>query len=259
MKAAATTPAKRKTGAAGKVAVRKAAAPKVATRAKAQTRLQLRAVDAPLVRADLKRPPARLSTSLAAFAGAALKSPRKTLGGLGRAVSELVQVVRGRSTVAPAPGDKRFEDVAFRENALYRRLMQGHLALARQLQKLAGELGLSPRDEARAKMALGMVADTLAPTNTLLGNPAALKRTLDTGGRNLVAGVTQLVDDWRHNGRLPSSVDVSKFKVGGNLAMTPGDVVFRSEQLELIQYRPQTAAVHGTPSTTSGTWHPGAA
>jgi len=247
MKTAATTPAKRKTGAAGKGAARKPAAPKAPAHAKAPARPQPPAADAPLVRADLKRPPARLSKSLAAFAGAALKNPRKTLGGLGRAAGELVQVVRGKSTVAPAPGDKRYDDPAFRDNAVYRRLMQGHLALARQTHQLASELGLSPRDEARAKMALGMVADTLAPTNTLLGNPAALKRTLDTGGRNLVTGVAQLVEDWRRNGGLPSSVDVSKFKVGGNLAMTPGDVVFRSEQLELIQYRPQTATVHGTP------------
>ena len=42
-------------------------------------------------------------------------------------------------------------------------------------------------------------------------------------------------------------MDKSTFKVGGNLAVTPGDVVYRSEQLELIQYRPQTPTVHGTP------------
>jgi polyhydroxyalkanoate synthase len=96
-------------------------------------------------------------------------------------------------------------------------------------------------------MALGMLADTLAPTNTLLGNPAALKRTLETGGRNLASGLAQMLADWRHNGGMPSMVDGTKFKVGENLATTPGDVVYRSEQLELIQYRPQTATVKGTP------------
>jgi polyhydroxyalkanoate synthase len=205
------------------------------------------ASDTPLVNAELKRKPMRLSQSLSAFAGGVLKNPRKTASGLGRAAGELVQVVRGKSAIAPTAGDKRFDDPAFRDSALYRRLMQGHLALARQTHQLAGELGLSPRDEARAKMVLGIAADTLAPTNTLFGNPAALKRTLETGGRNLVSGVAQLVDDWRHNGGLPASVDVSRFKVGENVAVTPGDVVYRSEQLELLQYRPSTAHVHGTP------------
>jgi polyhydroxyalkanoate synthase len=201
----------------------------------------------PLISAELKRKPSRLGKSLVALAGAALKHPRKTVTGLGRAASDLADVVRGKSTIAPAAGDRRFDDPAWRESALYRRIMQGHLALARQTQQLAGELELSPRDEARAKMILGMAADTLAPTNTLLGNPAALKRTLETGGRNLVTGVAQLVRDWRQNGGLPASVDVSKFKVGENVATTPGDVVYRSDQLELIQYRALTASVQGTP------------
>jgi len=185
--------------------------------------------EAPLVSTELERKPSRLSASLRAMAGAAIRQPGKTVGAVGRAAGELAQVVRGRSSVAPTAGDRRFDDPAWRDNGLYRRVMQGHLALSRETHRLAGELGLSARDEARAKMMLGMVADTLAPTNTLLGNPAALKRTLDTGGRNLLRGVAQLVEDWRRNGGLPASVDVSKFK------------------LELIQYRPQTPNVHGTP------------
>ena len=147
----------------------------------------------------------------------------------------------------PPPSDRRFDDPAWRDNPLYRRVMQGHLALAQETHRLVGDLGLAPRDEARAKMVLGMAADTLAPTNTLLGNPAALKRTLESGGRNLVAGAAQLIDDWRRNGGLPASVDGSGFEVGENLAATPGAVVYRNELLELIQYRPQTPTVHGTP------------
>jgi polyhydroxyalkanoate synthase len=92
-----------------------------------------------------------------------------------------------------------------------------------------------------------MLADTLAPTNTLLGNPAALKRTLETGGGNLATGLAQMLADWRRNGGMPSMVDGTAFKVGENLATTPGDVVHRSTELELIQYRPQTATVQGTP------------
>lgn len=207
----------------------------------------LAAADAPLVSTELKRTPLRLSASLRALAGALVRQPRKAARAVRRGVGELAQVLRGKSAIEPAAGDRRFDDPAWRDNALYRRWMQAHLALAREVHQLVGELELSPRDQARARMVAGMVADTLAPTNLLLGNPAALKRTIDTGGSNLLQGARQLIDDWRHNGGLPASVDQSKFKVGGNLAMTPGDVVFRSEQLELIQYRPQTSEVRGTP------------
>jgi len=195
--------------------------------------------------ADHKGP--RLGASLKALAVAAVKHPGRLAGGLRRAGTELVKVAGGRSEVAPAPNDRRFDDSTWRDNAVYRRLMQGHLALARETHRLAGEIGLSPRDEARARMLLGIAADTLAPTNTLLGNPAALKRTIESGGRNLVSGVLQLVDDWRRNGGLPAMVDTSKFKVGHNLATTSGDVVLRSAELELLQYKPQTPQVHGTP------------
>jgi polyhydroxyalkanoate synthase len=181
------------------------------------------------------------------FAIAAIRQPGKTVRRLKRAGAEVVKAARGRSTFEPAPGDRRFEDPAWRENALYRRLLQGYLSLSAEAHGWVRDLGLPPRDEARAGMLVGIVADTLAPTNNLLGNPAALKRTLDTGGANLKAGARSFAADWRRNGFLPSSVDASKFKVGENLAVTPGAVVYRDEALELIQYRPQTEAVHGTP------------
>ena len=239
--------ATRKKAAMAPRATVKSAAAKALVRARLLARPATEHAAAPLVRADLQRKPMRLSASLKAIARAALRQPRKATGSVGRAAGELIEVVRGKSAIAPAPNDRRFDDPTWRDNGLYRRLMQGHLALAREAQRLAGELGLSAQDEARAKMVLGIVGDALAPTNLLLGNPAALKRTLETGGRNLRAGIAQRVQDWRHNGGLPASVDKSPFKVGGNLAATPGDVVYRNEHLELIQYRPQTPTVHGTP------------
>lgn len=200
-----------------------------------------------VVRPDLPRKGASLGTSLAAFTASALTQPLKSIESMRRASAELLHVTTGRSTIEPAPNDRRFEDPAWRSNLLYRSLMQSHLALAREAQRVVGELRLPARDEARARMAVGMAADTLAPTNILIGNPAALKHTFETAGGNLVTGAMNLTDDWRDNGGLPSSVDRSGFKVGENLAITPGAVVHRCGLLELIQYRPQTPMVHGTP------------
>ena len=200
-----------------------------------------------LVDPGLARKRQRLSKSLGAVATAAVKRPGATIKGLAATGGALLSALRGRSTLVPAAGDRRFEDAAFRDSPLYRRLMQSYLALSSGSQRWADGLDLDPRDAARAKMVLGMVGDTLAPTNTLLGNPAALKRTLETGGGNLAKGIKQMLRDMRSGNGLPSSVDRAQFKVGGNLALTPGAVVYRDEVLELIQYTPQTAKVHGTP------------
>jgi polyhydroxyalkanoate synthase len=199
------------------------------------------------VRPELQRNGASLAESFAAFASGLLLHPLTSLQGAGRATTALLDAATGRSSIEPAPKDRRFDDPTWRENPLYRSIMQAHLALTRESQRVAGELGLSERDETRARMVLGMATDTLAPTNTLLGNPAALRRTLETGGRNLADGALNLVADWCANSGLPASVDATQFEVAGNLAITPGAVVHRSQQLELIEYRAQTETVHGTP------------
>jgi polyhydroxyalkanoate synthase len=205
------------------------------------------AADGTRIDPALTRNTPKLSASLKAFARAALTQPGRSAKAAGRLGAGVVSAVRGASALEPATGDRRFEDPAWRENPLYRRLLQGYLSMSSEAQRWVGDLALAPRDEARARMLLAMVTDTLAPTNTLLGNPGALKRTLETGGANLASGVRSMVGDWRKNGGLPASVDASKFRVGENLALTPGAVVHRDATLELIQYRPQTGQVHGTP------------
>ena len=73
-----------------------------------------------------------------------------------------------------------------------------------------------------------------------------LKETIDSGGANLVKGGRRFVRD-ASNGRLPAMVDTSRFEVGGNLAVSEGSVVLRTEVFELIQYRPTTDEVYETP------------
>ncbi|MBB3175867.1 alpha/beta fold hydrolase [Variovorax sp. Sphag1AA] len=199
------------------------------------------------IRSDLVRTGSRLSDSFISLAAAVCRRPFETIRALQRSSTAVLKATTGFSKIEPAAGDRRFDDPTWTRNPVYRALMQSHLALAQEVHRMAGELDLSPRDEARAHMALGMVADTLAPTNTLVGNPAAIRRTLETGGRNLFEGARQLAADWRDNGGLPSMVDGTQFGVGSNLAVTPGAVVHRHEMLELIEYKAQTKTVHGTP------------
>jgi polyhydroxyalkanoate synthase len=154
------------------------------------------------------------------------------------AASQLLEVLVGRSDVAAEPRDKRFADRAWSDNPVYRRLLQAYLVEARAVLAVVDEVEIDPKSRERARFAMSLFTEAAAPTNTLLGNPNALAKAVQTRGRSLLTGVRHMAHDLCHNGGLPATVDTRPFTVGGNLAVTPGQVVHRSEVFELIQYSP---------------------
>jgi polyhydroxyalkanoate synthase subunit PhaC len=175
------------------------------------------------------------------------RHPHRAVGDAGALAIELARVAAGRSGVKPAKGDRRFGDRAWQDNWLLRRVMQSYLAGCDVVDRLITDAELDWRSERQARFAATNVLDALAPTNYPWSNPAVLKASIDEGGANLVRGGRRLVGDMTRSPRLPASVDVTKFEVGGNLAATPGSVVMRNEVLELIQYRPTTEQVRTVP------------
>jgi polyhydroxyalkanoate synthase subunit PhaC len=160
----------------------------------------------------------------------------RALAGESRAILE-------GSADVEAPGDRRFADPTWQTNFFYRRWLQAYLVLERELKNLPDELAGDEQSADRARFLLSFLADAVAPTNFLAGNPTALKRARETRGRSLIAGARNFVDDLRHNGRMPTMVDTEPFAVGATTAVSPGAVVHRTELLELIQYRPTTPRV----------------
>jgi len=173
--------------------------------------------------------------------------PVVVLAGTWDAGQQLLRVAVGRSDVAPAPGDKRFAYPAWTSNPIYRRLLQTYLVEARSVVGLVDDLAMDHKSRERARFAVSLFTEAAAPTNTLLGNPAALAKAVQTRGRSLVAGARHFADDVRHNRGMPSTVDPRPFSVGGNLGVTPGQVVHRSDVFELIQYSPSTPATYERP------------
>ncbi|QQS01091.1 MAG: alpha/beta fold hydrolase [Austwickia sp.] len=162
---------------------------------------------------------------------------------------ELLKIGTGASEVAPDRGDKRFSDPTWQTNPAYRAIAQGYLAGTRAVDKLTDRLEEKDYRHAQAvKFVSGIVTSALAPTNYLLGNPAALKRAFETGGKSLVEGGKNWIDDLVHNGGMPSMVRKDAFTVGVDLAVTPGAVVTRDPVAELLQYTPTTAQVHEVPT-----------
>jgi polyhydroxyalkanoate synthase subunit PhaC len=166
--------------------------------------------------------------------------------------NDLMQVAAGTSEIKPEPNDRRFADPAFSENPFYLGLMQAYLAWRSAMHDLVGLstetiAGEDWKLPAQERFAVTLLTEAMAPTNTLLGNPAALKRAFDTAGRSLLEGFRNYVNDLLTNGGMPSQVDKRPFAVGRNLAMTPGTVVHRGKLYELIQYKPATAQVYERP------------
>lgn len=146
-----------------------------------------------------------------------------------------------------APKDKRFSDPVWDSNPVYRMLKQSYLTWCSSTIAWIDGLDLEPQHAERMKLLTGTILDSWSPTNVLIGNPAAMKKTLEQGGENILAGMRNLVDDLVHNEGMPSSVDRSKFDVGVNLGISEGEVIHRDSLLELIQYAPKTEKVKGTP------------
>jgi polyhydroxyalkanoate synthase subunit PhaC len=162
---------------------------------------------------------------------------------------ELARVALGRSSVGPDPRDRRFRDPAWTAHPAYRRLGQSYLAACAALDQVVDGLELAGerRTAERTRLLGSLVTGALAPTNTVLGNPAALKRAFDTGGASLLQGSLRAWDDVRHHGGLPRMVPRESLRVGRELGVTPGDVVQRDVLAELLRYAPVTPEVRERP------------
>jgi polyhydroxyalkanoate synthase len=147
--------------------------------------------------------------------------------------------------VESAPSDRRFSSREWRDNPYYDYLRQSYLLAARYVEELLESAALEPADRERARFAARQWIDAMSPANFAATNPAALRQALATQGESLTRGLANLIGD-AQKGRLSQS-DESAFELGRDLGVTPGDVVFENELIQLIQYRPSTPRVASRP------------
>jgi polyhydroxyalkanoate synthase subunit PhaC len=186
--------------------------------------------------------------TLSDFVSEVLKTPERLVGQMGAMAVEFAKIAAGVSEVKPEDNDKRFTDPTWADNPLYHRLMQAYLVLRSTMQAIvpSGSDGDWKHAE-QERFAIRLLIEALAPTNLLLGNPAALKRAFETGGASLVRGWRNFLEDLWNNHGMPQQVDKRPFAVGRNIGVTPGSVVYRSELIELLQYAPTTRQVYERP------------
>jgi polyhydroxyalkanoate synthase len=160
--------------------------------------------------------------------------------------------------VAPAAkSDGRFRDEVWENNFLFDYIKQSYLIAADNIQKTVAEVqGLDPQTARKVRFFTRQFVDALAPTNFVFTNPEVLKATIDSGGRNLIDGLHNLLDDLeRGGGRLAISMtDYEAFELGRNVATAPGKVVYQTDLMQLIQFSPSTETVYRAPLLIIPPW-----
>jgi polyhydroxyalkanoate synthase subunit PhaC len=150
--------------------------------------------------------------------------------------------------------DRRFTDPAWTGNPAFYSLRLAYAAAVAYTNEIVESGGLDERMLEKARVTAGLFQDALAPTNFLALNPAALKKAFETGGRSILDGTRNFLDDLINNSGRPRQVDTTPFVLGQNMAATPAKVVFRNDLMELLQYEPSTPQVHAVPILCSPPW-----
>ncbi|MFC3086141.1 PHA/PHB synthase family protein [Tabrizicola soli] len=157
----------------------------------------------------------------------------------------------------PNPKDRRFSNPLWETHPFFNYLKQQYQLNAEAISTAVGGMdSLDPADRKRVEYFTRQIVDMFSPTNFLGTNPDALEKAVETDGASLVQGLENLVRDIEANqgDLLVTLADREAFKVGENLATSPGAVVYRNRMMELIQYEPTTEKVHKTPLVIFPPW-----
>ncbi|MEZ8824354.1 class I poly(R)-hydroxyalkanoic acid synthase [Vibrio amylolyticus] len=155
-----------------------------------------------------------------------------------------------KSFVTEEKGDKRFSDESWKTDAFYSFIKQSYLLFSKTYFDTVNSIeGVDEKTKERILFFSRQAINALSPSNFIATNPELLKLTLEQNGENLLTGLEQLKED------VESSADILKirmtnnnaFRIGDDIANTKGDVVFKNELFELIQYKPLTKTVNATP------------
>ena len=159
--------------------------------------------------------------------------------------------------VEPEASDRRFKDPEWNSNPVFDFIKQAYLITTRWAEDVVHKTdGVDDHTRHKAEFYLRQLSSALSPSNFVVTNPELIRETFKQNGDNLVRGMKMLAEDIEAGkGRLKiRQSDDTKFKVGENMATTPGKVVFRCDLFELIQYTPTTESVFKRPLLIVPPW-----
>jgi len=154
--------------------------------------------------------------------------------------------------IAPAPEDKRFKAPEWNEQPYFDFIKQNYLLVSELMSNIVDSVDLDERTKKKIGFYTKQYIDAFSPANFLATNPEALKLAKETNGQSITEGLKNFLEDVAE-GRI-SQTDTTAFKLGENLAVTPGEVVYENELIQLIQYTPTTKKVYETPVLVIPPW-----
>lgn len=149
--------------------------------------------------------------------------------------------------------DRRFRDERWTGHPVFILIHQTYLMMAERIAAMVDDLpAVAPDKREQMRFATRAMLEALSPANFALTNPLVLEKTLETRGENLVRGMEHMLADMKR-GQL-THTDPDAFKLGENLATTPGKVVHETPLYQLIQYTPTTKQVGAIPLVIFPPW-----
>lgn len=164
-----------------------------------------------------------------------------------RFLSRLTRALLRRNGPRPAADDTRFAHPAWQASPVFGRVAGVYLVLADTLREAVGAARLPEARRRQLSFAVEHLIAALSPANLFLTHPGFYDNLVATRGRSAMIGLYQLLRDLRDNHGLPRQVDPQAFRLGANIAATPGAVIYRDEICELIHYTPHTERVDASP------------
>jgi polyhydroxyalkanoate synthase len=159
----------------------------------------------------------------------------------------------GRYSAAGEQKDRRFASPEWRDSPIFDTVRQSYLAISDKLLGTVEELeGIDDAARDRLRFATKGFVEAMSPANFIATNPDVMKRTVETKGENLLAGLKNMLADITR-GQVTQSPD-GAFELGRNLATTPGKVIYETKLFQLIQYTPTTDKVLETPLVVFPPW-----
>ena len=156
--------------------------------------------------------------------------------------------------IEPLPQDRRFRAPEWQQLP-YSLQYQCFLFLQQWwYNATSGIHGVSEHHQDVVAFAARQILDLFSPSNFPATNPEVLKATLESGGANLVRGLQNFMEDWERVALQKPPVGAEQFRVGKEVAVTPGKVVYRNRLIELIQYEPATKTTYREPVLVVPAW-----